>query len=184
LNLFVFVLAGDTRTLDTLNEVLLAEQVHNDQRSDNHQTAGVSDSRVIQVLSCVGGGQRRRNIYYVRHKNGLLSCEEYRCVEVVGPLPREREQEYGDHHRDGKRENDLNEGSENARSVDVSRLLKLVGNSAEELSEQEDVQTVLKAETGKRENDHRPVGVGKRYAVSVEAFPNSLLVDLTENVNV
>lgn len=43
------ILAGDTGTLDTLDNVFLCEYINQDQRSDDQHTAGVSDSRRIHI---------------------------------------------------------------------------------------------------------------------------------------
>ncbi len=52
-----------SRALNTLNKVLLAEQIHNDQRSNYHYSAGVSDGGIIQILTRIIGSQRCRYTY-------------------------------------------------------------------------------------------------------------------------
>ena len=44
-------LTDDTGTLDTLYQELLAEEVQNNQRQDDHQSAGVVNRCVIQILT-------------------------------------------------------------------------------------------------------------------------------------
>lgn len=107
--------AYDTGTLDTLNQELLAEEVHYDQRRDDHHTAGIVDCRVEQVGTCKAVVlEGRGNLEgQVRPQEDLTSGEEQRGIEVVSPLPGERKEEYRDHHRDRKRDDDLNKRAEN-----------------------------------------------------------------------
>ena len=158
--LFLLV-CSKSRTLDTLNQILLAEEVKNYKGSDYHKTASVSDSCIVEILSRVVRCKRGGDCDDLRHKD-LLTCGiEELCVEVISPLPREREQEYCYHHRNGQGKNNRNDCSDYARTVDVSRLLKFIRNASEELSEHKDIKTVLKCKTCERENDQRPVCVGK-----------------------
>jgi hypothetical protein len=46
-------LTNKTGTLDTLNEVFLAEEVNNYQGSDNQDTCRISDNGIPQALACV-----------------------------------------------------------------------------------------------------------------------------------
>ena len=146
--LFVLGLTDDTRALDTLNEVSLAEQVNNNQRCHNEQCAGIVNRGIEQALSRIGGDKRLRHRDDTGHQYRFGIREEYGGVEVVGPLPREREQEDGDHHRDRKRQDDLKEGAVYARTVNICGFLKFIGNACKELTHHEDEQTVLECETG------------------------------------
>lgn len=87
LRIYVILVRSKSGTLDTLYKILLTEEVHNDQRSDDHKTASVSDSCVVQVLSCIVGLKCGRNVNYIRHKNRLSCCEEHSRIEVISPLP-------------------------------------------------------------------------------------------------
>ena len=160
------LLANETGTFNTLYQVLLAEEIHYYERSNDHDRRSISDSIVIYALSCVGSLEMLGNIYYVRHHKRSdvgVTGEEEVGVEVVGPLPREGEDEYSNHHRHRKRKNDLKEGSKCARTVNVCRLLKLVGNALEELTHHVDVKSGLKRETCNREDDEGPEGIVKGY---------------------
>ena len=88
-----------------------------------------------------------------------LTREEHGCVEVVRPLPAEREEKDGNHHGNGERQNDLEEGAEGIRTVYVRRFLKLIGNTRKELTHHEDVQAVFEAQATNRKNDQGRKGV-------------------------
>ena len=105
------LICSKTRTLNTLYQEVLAEEVHDNQRKDDKQSAGVSDCRVVEILTGIVSRKRRRNIYNVGHEHCLVGRKEERGVEVIGPLPREGNEEYGNHHRHGQRQNDLQEGT-------------------------------------------------------------------------
>ena len=159
--LFLLVLVcGQTRTLDTLYQEVLAEGIENNQGRNDHKTAGVTDCSLVKRLSRISKLQGRRNLaYQVNEKRvGSGGFDDLTNVEVIGPLPAECKQEYGYHHGDGKRQNDLNKGAEGAATVHVSGFFKLIGNSTEELTEQENIQTVLKCQTGSREQDQGQIG--------------------------
>ena len=116
-------LAGDTRTFDTLYQEFLAEEEHNYQRDHNKQTAGISDSRGIQVPTCVTiimlAERLRDGAVNVGHKHRLVCSKEQSRVEIISPLPREREQEYSYHHRYGQGKDDSHEGAQNSRAIYV-----------------------------------------------------------------
>ena len=149
-------LSYDTGALDTLNEISLAEEVKNYERRYDQKTCGILYNVLVKSPSCEGllevKEARRNRLINVRHKIELVDLihPEHRRIELVSPLPREREEEYRYHHGYGKRENDLEEGSEYSGSVNVCRLLKLVGNALEELSHKVYVKTVLKSKTAQR----------------------------------
>ena len=169
----VFLLVcSKSRTLDTLYQILLAEEVYYYERSYYHNSASISYSRVIQVLSRIIGSERRGDSYYLRHQNRLGRSEEEVRVEVVRPLPRECEQEYRYHHRYGQRQNDSNKRSDYTRTVYISRFLKLVGNASEELSQHKYVKSVLKRESAERKDYHRPIGVGKGNSAGGKFLPS------------
>ena len=150
--LYNAVSADDTGALDTLNEVSLAEHVDDYERSDNEQSAGISDRCLICGSRCkVLDKERFRYRNDIRHKRRTGRGKEQIRVEVIRPLPREREQEDRDHHRDRERKNYPHKGSECSRAVDVSRLLKLIGHAAEELTHHVYVQSVLKGKSAERE---------------------------------
>ena len=91
-----------TGLLDTLDKESLTERVENHERRDNHQAAGVSDRGVVQILSCETvlsqGGRNRVDKFDQQIR--IRRDEEQVGVEVVGPLPAEREQEHRNQHRD------------------------------------------------------------------------------------
>ena len=154
------ILIGDTGVLDTLYQEVLAEGIENNQGRNDHKTAGVTDCSLVKRLSCITKLQGRRNLaYQVNEKRvGSGGFDDLTNVEVIGPLPAECKQEYGYHHGDGKRQNDLNKGAEGAATVHVSGLFKLIGNSTEELTEQENVQTVLECQAGSGEQNQGQIG--------------------------
>ena len=92
--LYNAVSADDTGALDTLNEVSLAEHVDDYERSDNEQSAGISDRCLICGSRCkVLDKERFRYRNDIRHKRRTGRGKEQIRVEVIRPLPREREQE-------------------------------------------------------------------------------------------
>ena len=155
-------LVCDTGVLDTLYQEVLAEGIENYQRRNDHKTTRVTNSGLIKRLSRIAQLQGRRNRANQVNKQlvrGFDTRVEQAYVEVIGPLPAECKQEYGDHHGDGQRKNDLNEGTESSRTVHVRRLLKLIRHATEELAQKEDIQAVLECKTAKREEQHREVGI-------------------------
>ena len=73
--LLVCRLSNDTRTLDTLDEVTLAEQVDNDQRQDNHESAGIAYCVCIGILDLICHRQvlhQLGNVDNVRHQVQLI----------------------------------------------------------------------------------------------------------------
>jgi len=161
---FLLPLSNDTGTLDTLYQVLLAEEVDNNKRKNNKYSAGIGNCFCVKVGTAGKSGKGDRNLNDIGHK--LEACgsnggEEHTVIELIGPLPCEGEQENCYHHGNGQRKNYLKEGTEHAATVDVCRLLKLIGNSLEEVSHHEDVQTVLKRKSGDGQYEQRPEGVGE-----------------------
>ena len=120
---------------------VLAEGVENNQRRNDHKTAGVTNSSLVKRLTGISELERSGNLAnQVNEKRvGSRGLNDLTNVEVVGPLPAEGKQEYGYHHRNGKRQNDLNEGAQRAATVHICGFFKLVGNSTEELTEQEEI---------------------------------------------
>lgn len=49
----VGISAGDTGTLDTLNDVSLQEGIENKQRKQNEQTAGITDCCIVEFSASV-----------------------------------------------------------------------------------------------------------------------------------
>ena len=85
-------LSYETGALNTLNEVSLTEQIHNDKRRYNHQACCILYYVVIESFARVIRRQGLRNYRInVGHKVYLITgvCEEYGRVELVRPLPRE-----------------------------------------------------------------------------------------------
>ena len=87
-----------TGTLDTLNERFLAEYVHNNERDDDHKTAGISDRTLVKSYGCeVRVGKCRRYLctdiagQQVRRASRVGEEHKSACVEVIRPAPRERE---------------------------------------------------------------------------------------------
>ena len=76
-------------------------------------------------------------------------------------MPAEREQEDGDHHRHGQGQNDLDEGTEGTRPVNVGGFFQLIGDTLEELEHHKDVQTVLEATADRGQDHQRPIGIGQ-----------------------
>ncbi len=91
LDKLVWRLARDTGALDTLDKCLLTEAVYNDQRNEDHKTAGIADRSLIKVLSRIRGVERTGYSDNVGHKLGTRCRIEYVGVEVVCPLPGEGE---------------------------------------------------------------------------------------------
>ena len=85
------LICSKSGTLNTLYQEVLAEEVHDNQRKDDEQSAGVSDCRVVEILTGIVCLKRRGNVYNVGHEHRLVGREEERGVEVIGPLPREGE---------------------------------------------------------------------------------------------
>ena len=149
-----------TRLLDALHQEALAEGIQDHQREDNHQAAGVADSRVVQILPRVIHSQRRRNGTHQFDQHVGVGCDKEQVgVEIVGPLPAEGEQEHGNQHGDRKRENDAVKGAHRARAIDVRRLLQLIRNAPEELPQQEDIQAVFEGQTAQRQHHQWEIGV-------------------------
>ena len=151
----------DTRVLDTLYQESLAEGIQNDKRENDQQAARVSNCRIVQRLSCIFQLERRGNVYDLDQQVDVGGVEEQSRVEIVGPLPAECKQEYCDHHGNRYGQNDLQEGAERSRTVHVCRFLQFVGDSAEELTQQENVKSVLKRKSAQRKQYHREIGVTK-----------------------
>ena len=63
---------------------------------------------------------------------------------------------------------DLDEGTENARTVDVSGFLKLIGHAAEELTHHEDVKSVLETESAEGHDYKRPEGVVEVHGTALD----------------
>ena len=143
-------LAYETGTLNTLYEISLTEEVKNDKRHNNHHTTGVLNYVVVNAGTChvILSKSTGNVLIYIRHHVNLVRCtelcgKEYARIELICPLPREGEEEDGNHHGNGKRYDNLEERTEYTRAVNVCRLLKLIGNALEELTHQVDVKTVL-----------------------------------------
>ena len=144
--LFVLVRCK-TGTLDTLNNVSLTEEVEDDKGSYDEHTASVLNSRYVQVAACVVGIKSLGNLNNVGKECRTGDIVEQLSVEVVSPLPAECEHEYCDHHCAGERKNDSEECSEDTGTVKISGFFELVGNTAVELTEHEDEQTVFVCKT-------------------------------------
>ena len=132
--------------VNTLYQILLAEEEQNNQRQASHNAASVLHRRLIAVTGLLHrrrqAGKRKLGCN-VRHKLRRVDREEQRDVEVIRPLPAEGEQEHRDHHGHGNGQNYLHEGAEGVGAVQICRLLQLIGHAAEELTQQEDVKSVL-----------------------------------------
>ena len=158
--------------LDPLHQEPLQEDIDDHQRENNHQSAGIVNCGFIKPLPRVIGIQRSGNVAHQFEKRLRFPCrEEQAGVELVGPLPAEGEQEDRDQHGHRKRKNDLEEGAEGSRTVNVCRFLQLVGNAAEELTEQEDIKPVLKAQTAKGKHNHRRIGIGQLQSARRQLLP-------------
>ena len=48
---FVFLLARDTGALDTLNDVSLSEEVHDDKGYEDQDTCGIVDRSLVELLT-------------------------------------------------------------------------------------------------------------------------------------
>ena len=169
-------LAGDAGALNTLNEELLTEQIYHDQGSHDHQRHGILDGSFKVAAACLTNSVYEGLRHFIDLGKGvhIAAGEEDLDVEVIGPLPGEGEQEHGDQHGNGQRQNDLHEGSEDTRAVDVSRFLKLVGNVLEELTEHEDVEAVLECQTCHGEDNDRPIGVQQVEGLTAQHSDNAL----------
>ena len=156
---FSFLLAGDTGTLDTLDDVSLHEGVENQQGEQDQDTAGIADSGNVHVFARILGVQGLGYLDHIRHQGRSADGVEHFGVEVIRPLPGEREHEYRDQHGNGQGQNDLEEGSEYAGTVQVRRLFELIRHTAEELAKHKDIQAVLERKSGSGHDDQRPHGV-------------------------
>ena len=150
---FVKLLIGNSRMLDTLYQEVLAESIENNQRCNDHKTTSITNSGLIKCLTCISQLQGRRNSTNQVNQELIGSIktgvnETY--IEVISPLPAECKQEYGNHHGDGKRQDDLDESTESTTTIHICRFFKLIRNSTEELTEHENIQAVLKCHTGCR----------------------------------
>ena len=156
-------LTNKTGTLNTLNKVLLAEQVNDYQRQNDQQATGILNCVLIQSPTREGRIAKRFGDLAIKSIHGLniRIHEELVHVELVGPLPREGEQEDSNHHRYGKRQDDLEEGAEGVGAVHVSGFFQLVGNTGKELTHHKDVKSVLEGKSEDGEKDQRHEGVNK-----------------------
>ena len=66
-------LVRNTGVLDTLYQELLAECVQNNQRENDHQTASITDCRIVERLTCIVGFKRSRDTDDIRHQDRLGS---------------------------------------------------------------------------------------------------------------
>ena len=108
-------LTNDTGTLDTLNNVLLAEAIDKDKRKDYQKSAGVGDTVVEKSLSYEGRVSKTSGyLYYLSDQVVACVGEEQTGIEGVGPLPSKAEDEYCDHHRYAERNDYTDKGLENA----------------------------------------------------------------------
>ena len=126
------LLAYKTGTLNTLYKILLSKEVNYYEGRDNHNTAGILDyvevERLTRILGVKMLGNVLDNVGHHPRTVILRTDEEETCVELIRPLPGEGKEEDRDHHRYGKRKDDLEEGSECTGTVNIRRLLKLVGS--------------------------------------------------------
>ena len=109
------LLTNDTGTLDTLNNVLLAEAIDKDKRKDYQKSAGVGDTVVEKSLSYEGRVSKTSwYLYYLSDQVVACVGEEQTGIEGVGPLPSKAEDKYCDHHRYAERNDYTDKGLENA----------------------------------------------------------------------
>jgi len=159
-SLYLILVSGQTGASDTFNDVSLTEEVENDQRSKNQNTAGIVNSRGIERLTSVSGIEGLRNLDDVGKQLVTGCCEEQVGVEVISPLPAEREHEYCYEHGDRKRNDNAYEGAEYAGTIKVCGFFEFVRDGGtEELAEHEDEQTVLICKTSEGHDEERPVRV-------------------------
>lgn len=151
--------ARDTGTFDTLNDVTLTKQVQDDQGNQDQDTTRVTNSRGVERLTGIVRIQRLGDLDDVGQQDVAGGGVEQFGVEVVGPLPAEGEHEYRDHHSHRQRNDDAEEGTEHAGTIQVSRFFQFVRDALEELPHQEDEQTVLEAQTCERQDVQGCVGV-------------------------
>ena len=156
---FAFVLAGDTGALDTLDDVSLHEGVENQQGEQNQNTTSIADSGNVHVFARILGIQGLGHLDDIGHQGGSADGVEHFGVEVIRPLPGECEHEDRDQHGHRQGKNDLEEGSEHAGAVQICGLFQFIRNALEELTEHEDVQSVLECQAGGGHDDQRPHGV-------------------------
>ena len=117
------LLSDDTGSFDALYQVSLTEQIYDDERIQDQQSAGVADGGLVKRLAGVIRVERFRNRNDVRHQLWSGRRKERIDVEVVGPLPREREQEHSYHHRYRDRHDYAEKRFYRAVAVDVRRFL-------------------------------------------------------------
>ena len=167
-----------TRLLNALYQEFLEEGIEDHEREDDHEPAGVADRRIIEILTRIIGFERRRYLpdQIDQHIGGFRREEQAR-VEVIRPLPAEGEQEDRNEHGDRQRKNDPPEGFERTRTVDVGGFFQFIRNSAEELTEQENVEPVLESESAEREEDHRNIGVAEVDPVFGDFHGNPIFGD-------
>jgi len=173
-------LADDTGAFDTLNKVLLAEEVDYYKREHYEDRLSAVYRRCEQCLTRIAlDVQYSGDTLDLIEKEDVLVIDytEQTDVEIIRPLPCKREQEYRYQHRDRDRENDLEERLERTIAVDVRRLLKLIRHAREELSEHEYEQSVLERKTRQRKHDHWRKGSGQLYLIEPQHLQNSEITD-------
>ena len=172
-------LAYETGTFNPLHQVTLAEQINDYQRKDNQKSCGVTDGRVEHTLTCVGGLEALRNhTEYIGQEQSLVDVtgEEQGGIEFVCPLPREGEQEDGNHHRHRGRQNNLQEGAEGVTTVYIGGFFQFIGNALKEGHHHKDVEAVFEADTCKRHQDERPESTCQLEGAACNQFDETLHV--------
>jgi len=180
-----FLLTNNTRTLDTFNKGILSEEEDDEEGKDNQKTCGVEDCRFIQFLSNSCCGHRSRHFNKAGQKlDGCLRGIQKAGVECICPRPREGKHEYGYHHRNGQRKNDAEVCLEDTRTVNICSFFEFVGHALIELTEDEDIKTVLESETCKRQQEQRPVSIGELKTCCVGTESDCTLENFDDTVDI
>ena len=112
------------------------------------------------------------------HGNGLVVGKERTAHIVVVPVPYHGEQEHGQEGGTGVGHHDLGKGPERTAAVQVCRILQLLGQTPEELPEDQNHQTGTDAVGSQSGQIHGPGGIRQRQGIPGDEL------DETENVKV
>ena len=154
--------ADQTGAFDALGEVLLQEDVHDQDGQNGDQAACLhphdlfsgADICVIEQLLGQQGAQ-----VFQHQRNGLVLGEEGGADIVVVPVPHHREQKDRQERGGCVGDHDLYEGAERTAAVQIGSVLQLLGESLEELAEDEDHESGTDAVAHGCRQVHAELGV-------------------------
>ena len=156
--------ADQTGAFEALGEVLLQEDVHEQDGQNGDQAACLhphdlfsgADICVIEQLLGQQGAQ-----VFQHQRNGLVLGEESGADIVVVPVPHHREQKDRQERGGCVGDHDLYEGAERTAAVQISSVLQLLGESLEELAEDEEHESGTDAVAHGCRQVHAELGVDK-----------------------